>query len=80
MTFLKDSRGQLEHMTDQYDAAWDAVNALAPDVLQPALTELCFAVDELIEARVQRARDRDGVARVEDDLRLLDFLKRLDVG
>ncbi len=52
---------------------WDAVNGFAPDALQPALGELCFAVDELAEASVQRARDPDEVARLEDDLRLLDL-------
>jgi hypothetical protein len=52
---------------------WDAVNGFAPDASQPALGELCFAVDELVEVSVQRARDRDEVARLEDDLRLLDL-------
>jgi hypothetical protein len=43
---------------------WDAVNGFAPDALQPALGELCFAVDELVEVSVQGARDRDEVARL----------------
>jgi len=49
----------------------------AVDAVEAALTELHFAAEERQQVAVRRALDQAGVARVEDGLRLLDILDRL---